>query len=368
MTQYAHDTLAKMFTAAEGVPKMKDLVTSLQAQQRQVWLRADESTNAVYKLLRLDETGTDLFKSPQFSTWTSYVDAFNTKYPEEAVSIFAKLTKNYDDVTLSMMLEAAMKIPRTEVIATNLQAQLQTKRIQAWIASGKSTDYVFKLLKLDETGTNPFKSFQITTWVSYVDAFNKNFPDEAISAMSKVSKTLSKTYDDLTLSDMLEAAKSIPATKKVASELQRQQNQTWLANGKTVDDIFTLFKLNKPSLENLVNPRLGAWSSFVREYNMGVDPGKEASLIATMTSHYTDLGLAQLLQKGKTVDETKKIAEDLQIAQFNRWLYQEKTQDDVIELLGLKLDTWFSNPDRIIVLNYRRFYKAHEVIARPDVI
>ncbi|OWY96194.1 RxLR effector protein [Phytophthora megakarya] len=362
MTQYNPYTLAKMITSAEKVPKMKELATSLQAQQRQVWLSADESADAVFKLLRLDEAGTDLFKSPQFSTWISYVDAFNTKNPKETASIFATVTRTYDDAALSKMLEAASKVPKTEIIATNLKSQLQTKRIQAWVTSGTSVDDVFKVLKLDRTGTNLFKNSQITTWTSYVDAFNKNFPDEAISVVSK----LSKSYDDATLSGMLEAAKAVPGTKKIASYLQGQQNQIWLAEGKTADDIFKLLKLHEPSLENLIDPRLSAWNSFTRAYNMAVDPGKEASLVGTMTTYYTELGLAQLLEAGKKIPQTEKVAKDLQVAQFTRWLNEGKKKDDLITVLKLG-DDWSNDADAVIYTLYGRFYDAHnQVIARAN--
>ncbi|POM62231.1 Avirulence protein (Avh) [Phytophthora palmivora] len=350
MTQFSPDTLAKMIAAAKKVSTTEGLAIMLQSQQRQVWLNAGKSTDDVFSLLKLDERGNKLFKSSQFSTWTSYVDAFNRKNPEEAVTIFSKLTKMYDDVTLSKMLEAAKKVPRMEAIVTKLQSQ----QIQAWIDAGASTDDVFKMLKLDKTGTNLFKNTQFTTWVSFVDAFNKNFPDDAVSIFAK----LSKTYDDVTLSSMLESAKSVPTTKKIASYLQAQQNQHWLADGKSTDDIFKLLKLDIASLENLIDPRLSAWTSFMRAYNMASTPGQEASLVATMSKHYTELGLAQLLEAAKIVPQTEKIAKDLQVAQFTRWLNEGKTQDDVAKLLQLN-QNWRTDPDSLIIRQYNQFYKAH---------
>eukprot|EP00644_Phytophthora_capsici_P001579 jgi/Phyca11/129044/e_gw1.81.43.1 len=348
--QFTEGSLAKMIASAKLDSKTEGLATILQAQQRQVWVDAGKSSDEVFKLLQLDEAGTKLFKNQQFSTWTSFVDAFNRKYPEEAVSIFSKLAKTYDDFTLWKMLEAAKKVPKTEIIASKLQAQ----QIDAWLDAGKSTDEVFNLLKLQRTGDKLFKNSQFLTWVSYVEKFNKKDPDQAIAIFSK----LAGIYDQVTLSSMLEAAKHVPSTKRIASYLQGQQNQHWLADGKSTDDIFKLLKLNTPSLENLIGPRLDAWTSFMRAFNMA-NEGKETTLIATLTTHYKDRGLAQLLQEGTKFASTKKIAEELQTAQFARWLQLGKTEEDIFALLKLKLTTPTTDPEAIVFYRYKLFMDAH---------
>ncbi|KAK1941083.1 hypothetical protein P3T76_007789 [Phytophthora citrophthora] len=348
--QFTEGSLAKMIASAKQVSKTEGLATILQAQQRQVWLNAGKSSDDVFKLLQLDEAGTKLFKNQQFSTWTSFVDTFNRKNPEEAVSIFAKLVKTYDDFTLWKMLEAAKKVPKTEIIAS----KLQTQQIDAWLDAGKSTDDVFKLLKLHKTGDKLFKNPQMLTWVSYVEKFNKRDPDQAIAIFSK----LAGTYDQVTLSSMLEAAKHVPSTKKIASYLQGQQNQHWLSDGKSTDDIFKLLKLDTPDLNILIDPRLDAWTSFMRAFNMA-NEGKEATLIATLTTHYTDHGLTQLLQEGTKFASTKKIAEELQVAQFARWMQLGKTEDDVFALLKMKPSTPTTDPEAIVFYRYKEFLDAH---------
>ncbi|KAL3663754.1 hypothetical protein V7S43_011169 [Phytophthora oleae] len=349
-TQFTEGSLAKMIAGAKQASKTEGLATILQAQQRQVWLSTGKSSDGVFKLLQLDEAGTKLFKNQQFSTWTSFVDAFNRKNPSEEVSILAKLTKTYDDLALSKMLEAAKKVPKTKIIAS----KLQTQQIDAWLDAGKSTDDVFKLLKLDKTGDKLFKNPQVLTWVSYVEKFNKKDPEQAVAIFSK----LAGTYDQVSLSAMLEAAKHVPSTKRIASYLQAQQNQHWLADGKSTDDIFKLLKLHVPDLNVLIDPRLDAWTSFMRAFNIA-NEGKEATLVATLTTHYTDRGLAQLLQEGTKFSSTKKIAEELQVAQFARWLQLGKTEDDVFTLLKLKLSTPTTDPAAVVFYQYTKFYKAH---------
>ncbi|KAG1687540.1 hypothetical protein DVH05_004789 [Phytophthora capsici] len=348
--QFTEGSLAKMIASAKLDSKTEGLATILQAQQRQVWVNAGKSSDEVFKLLQLDEAGTNLFRNQQFSTWTSFVDAFNRRNPEEAMSMLSTLAKTYDDVTLWKMLDAAKKVPKTEIIASKLQAQ----QLDAWLDAGKSTDEVFNLLKLHQTGDKLFKNPQLLTWVSYVEKFNKKDPDQAIAIFSK----LAGIYDQVTLSSMLEAAKHVPSTKRIASYLQGQQNQHWLADGKSTDDIFKLLKLNTPSLKNLIDPRLDAWTSYMRAFNMA-NEGKETTLIATLTTHYKDRGLAQLLQEGTKFASTKKIAEELQTAQFARWLQLGKTEDDIFALLKLKLTTPTTDPEAIVFYRYKLFMDAH---------
>ncbi|ETI39549.1 hypothetical protein L917_14148 [Phytophthora nicotianae] len=155
---------------------------------------------------------------------------------------------------------------------------------------------------------------------------------------------------------MIEAAKKVSSTESIATKLQSQQNKLWLSKKKSPNDVFKLLKLNDPDLTVLTDPKLSAWTSYLNEFNR-VNPGKETTLLATLTTHYTDLGVAQLLQQGKQLAQTKKISKELQTAQFARWFYDGKTQDDVFNLLLLKQNTWRTDPDKIILQEYNKFYK-----------
>ncbi|KAG2856501.1 hypothetical protein PC129_g13062 [Phytophthora cactorum] len=348
MTQYTPDSLAAMIAAAKKVSSTESLARVLQAQQRQVWLSTGESGDDIFKMIKLDEAGAKLFESPQFTTWASYVDEFNRNIPNKAVSMLTLLAKHYDDVDLGKMLEAAKKVPSTESIAAKLQSELK-----ASVAGGKSPENFFRILKLDDTGTELFKSPEFPKWISYVDDFNAKNPGEAVPILAK----LTKLYGEATLSEMIEVAKKVSTTESIAKKLQAQQNLQWLSKQKSPDDVFKLLKLDEPSLAILTDPKLSAWGSYLMVFN-SKNPGKETTLIATLTSHYTDLGVAQLLQEGKKFTQTKKIAEDLQSAQFARWFYDGKTKKDLLSIMKLKKATWRGDPNAVIIREYMKFYNA----------
>ncbi|KAG3080422.1 hypothetical protein PI125_g20449 [Phytophthora idaei] len=156
---------------------------------------------------------------------------------------------------------------------------------------------------------------------------------------------------------MIEVAKKVSTTESIAKKLQTQQNLQWLSKQKSPDDVFKLLMLDEPSLAILTDPKLSAWGSYLMVFN-SKNPGKETTLIATLTSHYTDLGVAQLLQEGKKFTQTKKIAEDLQSAQFARWFYDGKTMEDLPSILKLKKATWRGDPNAVIIHEYMKFYNA----------
>ncbi|ETK84890.1 hypothetical protein F442_10327, partial [Phytophthora nicotianae P10297] len=82
-----------MVATAKKVPNTEGLAILLQAQQRRVWMDAGKSGDDVFKLLKLDESGTKLFNSPLFTTWTSYVDDINRNNRNKAVSLVSLLAK-----------------------------------------------------------------------------------------------------------------------------------------------------------------------------------------------------------------------------------------------------------------------------------
>ncbi|ETL33137.1 hypothetical protein L916_14351 [Phytophthora nicotianae] len=304
------------------------------------------STDDIFKTLELNMAGNKKFEEPKFMTWVVQVAKVEKQNPEEMM--LSKLMTQYTPDSLAKMIASAKKVSTTEGLAILLQAQQR----RVWMDAGKSGDDVFKLLKLDETGSTLFKRSRFSTWTSYVDDFNRNNPNDAISLFS----LLAKRYNEATLSEMIEAAKKVSSTESIATKLQSQQNKLWLSKKKSPNDVFKLLKLNDPDLTVLTDPKLSAWTSYLNEFNR-VNPGKETTLLATLTTHYTDLGVAQLLQQGKQLAQTKKISKELQTAQFARWFYDGKTQDDVFNLLLLKQNTWRTDPDKIILQEYNKFYK-----------
>ncbi|KAL3663747.1 hypothetical protein V7S43_011162 [Phytophthora oleae] len=88
------------------------------------WL--DETTHPlnVFNKLKLNEAGDDLLSNSLLSVWVQYMKFFNEKFPHAETTMIQTFTKSYkgDEVKLAQMLEAAKKVPSTEKIATNPDA------------------------------------------------------------------------------------------------------------------------------------------------------------------------------------------------------------------------------------------------------
>ncbi|KAG3115451.1 hypothetical protein PI124_g8022 [Phytophthora idaei] len=70
-------------------------------------------------------------------------------YPDNEMSVLERFTTKYGEVAVAKALELAKANAATKEFATKLQAQ----QLEGWLASQKSADDVFKLLKVKEDGT-----------------------------------------------------------------------------------------------------------------------------------------------------------------------------------------------------------------------
>ncbi|OWZ11377.1 RxLR effector protein, partial [Phytophthora megakarya] len=316
MTRFDAYSLPKMLIEAEKVSTMKAFATSLQTQQRQVCLSGGKFTNSVYKLLKLDETWTDLFTSPQFFTWTSYVDAFNRRNREQLVSILRNLTTYYDDATLSMMLEATMKVSTT-------------KQLKYWLTIRKPASKVFETMKLTN-GDNLFTNPKFLVWLTYVDDFNNINPREAKSAAS----VLAAHFGNAGLSKILNAAMKDEATMAVAFKLQGQRLETWKKSNIHPLDVLELLNLEWRGI--LANPLLASWIRYMADFNAR-NPTKQLDMIDILSLYIKNDGrLAELLEAGRKVPATKQISVALQYEWFAKWESMRFTPSDAFKAVGLK--------------------------------
>ncbi|KAF1791224.1 hypothetical protein GQ600_19271 [Phytophthora cactorum] len=199
----------------------------------QTWLLKGASIDDIFTQLSLKTAGSKIFEDPKFMTWVVYVTKAEKQNAGDV--ILAKLMTQYTPDSLAAMIAAAKKVSSTESLARVLQAQQR-------------------------------QSPQFTTWASYVDEFNRNIPNKAVSMLT----LLAKHYDDVDLGKMLEAAKKVPSTesiaaklqselkasllqegkkftqtKKIAEDLQSAQFARWFYDGKTMEDLLSILKLKK---------------------------------------------------------------------------------------------------------------------------
>ncbi|KAE9085099.1 hypothetical protein PF005_g21107 [Phytophthora fragariae] len=216
------------------------------------WLSQGENAESVFKLLNLNKDGDKIFDSLMFSTWASYVTKLDRKNSYEAM--FSVLKTRYGDEVLTGLLIASRKNRPTNYHVTRLEGVL----LKTWASDGKTADEVFKLLRLNKDGDRVFKSLMLSSWVSYVTKLEDKNPDKLMLSVLKTS------YNDEILTNMLVAAQKVPRTKTFAASLQEQ---LWISQGKTADDIFQLLKLDQEGKNLLNSGEFSTWVSYVTKLN-----------------------------------------------------------------------------------------------------
>ncbi|KAF4137097.1 hypothetical protein GN958_ATG13681 [Phytophthora infestans] len=344
-THYGDEALSTILIRAMKTPSTANVAGKLHNEQIQLWLDAGKRPRDVFKFLALDKAGDKLLENPQFATWLTYLDDFNSK--NTRISRIAVMTNYFGDDKLTAMLFDAMRSPSTAKLAANLQDE----QIKRWLYTEKSPRDVFQFLSLSKAGEKLFDHPQFMKWVSYVDDLNTANPDKRTSLMS----VLAAHYDSDGLIKMLESAKNVPGSAKLIRELETEQK--WLAKG-TPDAFFKQLKLDKFDDDVLSNPQLKTWINYMKEYN-AANPKYKATLIGTMAANYGELNLVSLLDKATHVKDTAGAAKKLQSELFQRWMQKGWTPEYLftnVFHLAQEKDELFTNP---LVITWGKYLSAY---------
>ncbi|KAE9066124.1 hypothetical protein PF010_g27929 [Phytophthora fragariae] len=227
--RYGDEALARMLVAAKEVPTTRNLATQLEEVQLANWLTSMKTADDVFKLLKLDDEGVNLFKNPVFSTWVSYATKLDDKNPDTLM--FSVLKARYDDDVLADIFIAAKETRSTRRIAARQESILFAK----WTSDGKTADDAFKLLKLNPNRDDFLKSPALDFWISYVKMLGED-PYKLILA------TLPARYTDEGLASMLVMAKEDHTTASITSKLEDAQSSRWLSQGENARVRFQAFE------------------------------------------------------------------------------------------------------------------------------
>ncbi|OWY94477.1 Avirulence (Avh) protein, partial [Phytophthora megakarya] len=215
---YGDDFLYQIIQAGKKRADMKNLALKLETEQIQHWICS---------------------KNPEFITWTKYVDDLNINHPEEPMWMYSTLTKYFNDDVLFKMTNVAKDSEKTKAIMEDdwivavLEKHKKTYQVLQSLGLGKTTDNLLKKVMLEDS--------LAITWVNYVEASNKRYPNEKMTML----ETFTKAFSDDGVTTMLQAAKSKIWTRPLATKLESSLLKMWLDGGKTTDDVFNLLKLDK---------------------------------------------------------------------------------------------------------------------------
>uniref|UniRef100_H3H6F3 RxLR effector PexRD54 WY domain-containing protein n=1 Tax=Phytophthora ramorum TaxID=164328 RepID=H3H6F3_PHYRM len=255
-----------MLDAAKKPDETKSIATKLEAQQLQGWLKSGKSPDSAFVQMGLGNVEDNLMASPLFSTWVKYLDDFNAQYPAEKTALLHLLTKRFEDEPLAKIIAFGKTLDSTKAVATRLENQQR----QIWLTSGKSSDDVFTLLKLDKAPDNFFDNPLYKTWGSYMNVYNNKHPGK----QTNLFKTLTTKCKDKPLIKILEEAKKFPNLESTASKLQTEKIQSYLAIKKSPDDVFKLFGLGDAWDNVIGNPLFKTWLTYVKKFDRE-NPGKK---------------------------------------------------------------------------------------------
>ncbi|KAF1790982.1 hypothetical protein GQ600_6020 [Phytophthora cactorum] len=186
--------------------------------------------------------------------------------------------------------------------------------LRSWLNKGKSAETVFTRMQLTKAGSRLFYDSQFPTWLQYVDDLNAKTSQKGTSAIS----ALTAQYGDDALSQ-----DNLPA-KDLATKLQADQVQHWVAIRKDPDEVFHLFKLDKVKRNILSNPEFTAWFKYVDDVTPNIRRARVND--PTLRKYFNDDTLLELTATAKRTEQTKSVATRWRMICFKSGLAVEKHQ------------------------------------------
>ncbi|KAG3088898.1 hypothetical protein PI124_g17662 [Phytophthora idaei] len=187
--------LARMVNTAKQDCHTRSNAGQMEDLQFQKWSKDGKSGEDLFKFLGLNKEGDELFDSPAWSIWASYLNR-QEMYPE--LAMFSILRTRFGDEKLSKMVTRAKEADSTKEVAEKLQLEI-------WRANGQTSDEIFNLLKLNEKKDKILESPALSTWVDYVRRLDsvKERKDNFV-----LITQLEKYYSSEDLARMLASSKS----------------------------------------------------------------------------------------------------------------------------------------------------------------
>ncbi|POM61848.1 Secreted RxLR effector peptide protein [Phytophthora palmivora] len=338
-TRYTDEALSQMILAAKKVSSTESVAIKIQTGQVQNWLTRKKSPNDVFEYLLLNKAGDDLLSNPELAIWIRYMTAFNKENPMQKTSLHATLKTHYSSDAISKMIEAGKVVKGAGTIG--VAKRLEATQIQTWLGSKSTPDDVFQLLKLDEVGDDLLASPQLNTFTNYMNVFNKENPDKQTSLIA----AMTTSYDDGGVVKILEAAKKIPSTEKIAMNLEAAQFHHWLSTDKGPDKVFKALGLDKAGENLLSSPQFTKFTKYTDDFH-AKHLDKKMTTMWTIRASYSDFDVAKMIIAGEKVPGTQKAAQRMEAELFKSWMQPPNNPDDAFRSLKLNTagDKLFSNP------------------------
>ncbi|UIZ28803.1 hypothetical protein KXD40_007159 [Peronospora effusa] len=239
--------------------------------------------------------------------------------------------------------EVASSFSRLKSTSAAIYEKLQR---WAWRLTRQSPDKVFKLLKLDKIakldkinteGAKLFENSRFKKWVNFVDAKFSKDPKAKVEA---IFATLVAHYGDgPALARLLDFGKRHSGDKPIAdlaAALQVAQLEKWNKNKKTVKDVLVILNLDTKQDNPLLDPLFVTLSAYVKFKHPNDPTAASDAMLTAFRNFYTDdTAWAKHLFADTSTEPFADLVAALQVAQLKKWNKNEKTVEDVLEILEL---------------------------------
>ncbi|ETL89635.1 hypothetical protein L917_11457, partial [Phytophthora nicotianae] len=312
---------------APVVDTLKALVTSSEVTPDKLrnWLSEGKSADSVFTRMHLAKTKDMLLKRPQFRSWVQYADDLS-KASKKEMLVISTLTAQYGDDALYKLIESAKLDPKIKTLANRLERE----QMQYWVAVRKSPDDVFPIYKLDEAKQTVLSTPKFVNWVKHVDDLNAKHPEQPVTTIPTLKKYFN--IDDEGLLSLISVGKQSERTKSIAPKVEDDLLQIWGNSKKTPDAVLDEMRIDKMNIPLLENSLFTTWAKYVSIFNAKY-PNEKRTMIEILTRKFGDQYITHILYKAKSIDTTKTMATQLESAQLTMWRSNDKSVDDVFDLL-----------------------------------
>ncbi|GMF32107.1 unnamed protein product [Phytophthora lilii] len=260
--------------------------------QLKIWVSEGKAADDVFKLLTLNLVkDDDLLRSPMLTTWTSYVNKLG-KNPDQALVTILKARYN-NDGALASMFASAKEVHSIRVLCSTAGSSAA----QDLGRGRKTADDVFKLLKLDQVEGNLLNN----PMFDHLELIPENIGKKSGRGVAW----------------------------RVAEDLEMFEIKHWINEGKTVNTVFKMLKLDEAGDKLFENSALPTLVSYMKQLGKS---NVDLLLFSVLKAHYGDDALERIIAAGMGKTSTNVLVEGLQ---GEVWLSKKMTAEDVFELLKL---------------------------------
>ncbi|OWZ18672.1 Avirulence (Avh) protein [Phytophthora megakarya] len=336
---YKQDVLSQMIISVKTNLAREAFATKLQNVQIENWKNVQTPVDDVFTRLQLHKARDKLFDNPEFTLWSKYLD--DVKISDKEATMISTISGYYAQDVLSEMIITAKKVSGREDFATKLQTTL----IENWKKAHAPANIVFTRLQLEKVGNKLFDIPEFPLWFKYAQDMGGWRNDEMIML------TLAAYYKENILTQLIVAAKKVSSTEDVATQMQAVQLRVWKSERTSTDKVFNLLQLNKAGKNLFDSPEFPVWIKYTDDLG---GSSRERLMFSTLSRHYPDDVLSQIIIAAKKVSSTQDIATKVQEAQLRTWKKARTPIEDVFNFLQLNKagDKLFAQPEFSVWIKY----------------